>query len=64
MLVEQLTESLQEFTNGVTSITALAKQNETKFSAPSTLPTAVTSTISEKDLNELDSAFCAFNSFF
>ena len=48
-------ESLQEFTNGVTSITALAKQNETNFSAPSTLPTVVTSTMSEKDLNELDS---------
>ena len=48
-------ESPQKFTLGETSMTELAKQNVKSDNAAVLLPTAVTSTISEKDLNELDS---------
>ena len=48
-------ESPQKFTPGETSMTGLAKQNVKSDNAVVPLPTAVTSTISEKDLNELDS---------
>ena len=48
-------ESPQKFTLGETSMTDLAKQNVKSYNASVPLPTEVTSTISEKDLNELDS---------
>ena len=48
-------ESPQKFTLGETSMTGLAKQNVKSYNAAVPLPTAVTSTISEKDLNKLDS---------
>ena len=57
MLVKQFmsTESPKELTTGESSITGLTKENVKSYSAPLPSPTAVTSTISEKYFNELDS---------
>ena len=49
------TESHKEPTTDETSITGLTKPNIKCYSAALTSPTAVTSTISEKNFNELDS---------
>ena len=49
------TESPKETTTGESSITGLTKQNVKSYSAALPSPTAVMSTVSEKDFNELDS---------
>ena len=49
------TKSHKEPKTFETSITGLTKPNVKSYSAALPLPTAVTSTISEKDFNELDS---------
>ena len=47
-------ESPKEVVTDETSITGLTKQNEKRYNDALPSPTAVTSTISEKDFNELD----------
>ena len=49
------TESHKEPTTGESSITGLTKQNVKSYSAALPSPTEVTSTLSEKDFNDLDS---------